>query len=152
MTETFTTVVFQPEGMNATGLPVPEDVVAALGSSKNAAVLVTIRRDGADYSYQSSLASRYGGFIISLSSAHRAAAGVAAGDEVEVTLELDTSTRTVDVPEDLRDALHGAGATDAFAALSYSKQRAIVEPITAAKAADTRARRVEKSVAALIPT
>ena len=105
MTVTFTTVVFQAEGMNATGLPVPDEAVEALGSAKNAAVLVTVRREGADYSYQSSLASRYGGFVISQSSAHRTAAGLTAGDEVEVTLELDTTPRTVEVPSDLENAL-----------------------------------------------
>ncbi|MCU1406408.1 MAG: hypothetical protein JWQ43_2711 [Glaciihabitans sp.] len=132
--------------MNATGLPVPNDVVASLGSTKNPAVKVTIRRDGTDYSYASSIASRGGSYLISLSAAHRTATGIAAGDELEVTLELDTSTRTIDVPADLADALGAAGALEAFNALSYSKQRGLVEPIEAAKTPETRERRIEKAV------
>jgi len=151
MSVTFTTVVFQPEGMNATGLPVPEEAVAALGGAKNAAVVITVGApgSGSTYTYRSSLASRYGGFIISLSSQNRAGAKVGAGDTVEVTLELDDSPRTVTLPKDLEEALASAGVLEAFGALSTSKQRAFVDPVEAAKAVDTRARRVEKVVTTL---
>ncbi|MBE2224215.1 MAG: DUF1905 domain-containing protein, partial [Anaerolineae bacterium] len=40
-------------------------------------------------------------FMLPLSKEHREAASVQAGDEVAVTLELDTEPRTVDVPDDL---------------------------------------------------
>ena len=69
-----------------------------------------------------------------------------AGDPLDVSIELDSTPRTVEIPDDLRDALRHADVLDALLALSYSKQRALVEPIEAAKAADTRTRRIEKVV------
>lgn len=152
MSPTFTTIVFQPEGMNATGLPVPDEVVAALGSSRNPPVRVTVRRGASSgtYSYTSTVATRNGRSIISLSAAHRTAAGVTAGDEVEVALELDDQPRKMMIPDDLGAALGSAGVLDAFVALSYSKQRAHIDPVDAAKTEETRQRRIAKVVESLV--
>jgi len=147
MSITVSTTVLQAEGMTATGLPLPDDIVDRLGSAKNAAVVVTVN----GYSYRSTLSSRDGGYILPLSAAHRGAAGVKAGDEVVVTLEVDTQPRELAIPEDLGAALTDAGLADTFAALSFSKKRAHVDPIVAAKAAETRQRRIEKVIAALQP-
>ena len=87
--------------MNATGLPVPETAIQELGSSRKPAVTVTI----GTYSYRSTVSSRQGGYILPLSSHHRAASGLSAGDEVVVTLELDQSPREIEVPLDLAEAL-----------------------------------------------
>jgi bacteriocin resistance YdeI/OmpD-like protein/uncharacterized protein DUF1905 len=139
MAETFRTVVKSPGTGNATGLPVPDGVVAALGSSRNPAVTVTV----AGTSYRSTVAVRDGGFILPLSAALRAATGLKAGDDVEVTIELDTAPRTIDVPADLAAALAGgSGTRAAFDALSYSRQRALVEPVEAATTPETRSRRI----------
>jgi Bacteriocin-protection, YdeI or OmpD-Associated/Domain of unknown function (DUF1905) len=145
MAETFTTTVFQPAGMNATGLPIPDAVVAALGSSKNPAITVSLN----GYSYRSTVATRDGSYIVSLSAENRAAAGVVAGDAVEVTIELDTAPRTVDVPADLASALEASGTREAFDALAPSKRKAFVVNVESAKADDTRARRVAAIVAGL---
>jgi Bacteriocin-protection, YdeI or OmpD-Associated/Domain of unknown function (DUF1905) len=147
----FSSVLKQAEGMTATGIPVPADVVEKLGGAKNAAVAVSVRKAGTGaewYKYQISLANR-GGYIMSFSSANRSESELVAGDPLEVSIELDTAPRTVEIPDDLRAALKAAGALDAFRALSYSHQRAHVEPIVAAKAPDTRARRIEKTLAIL---
>ncbi len=82
----------------ATGIPVPEDVVASLGSSKKPAVIVTI----GEYSYNSTIGSMGGQFMIPLSAEHRKGAGVEAGDEVDVDLELDTKPRELIMPGFLR--------------------------------------------------
>jgi Bacteriocin-protection, YdeI or OmpD-Associated/Domain of unknown function (DUF1905) len=146
----FSSVLKQAEGMTATGIPVPDDVVARLGSTRNPPVTVRVRKVGsADwYTYRMSIATR-GGYILSFSSAHRAASGLAAGDPLEVTVELDTEPRILELPEDLTSALTTAGLLDKFLALSNSKQRAFVDPIEATKAAETRQRRVEKTVSDL---
>jgi hypothetical protein len=147
----FSSTLLQAEGMAATGIPVPDEVVQELGGAKNAAVVVRARKTGAGtnwYEYRASIASR-GGYIVSFSSANRAASGLAAGDPLDVSIELDSAPRTVQIPDDLRVALEAAGALDGFLALSYSHQRAHVEPILAAKAPETRARRVEKTLAIL---
>jgi hypothetical protein len=152
MTIEFSSILQQAEGMTATGIPVPDDVVAELGGAKNAAVRTSVRKAGSGedwYTYPISLASRNGAYIMSFSSANRAASGLVAGDSLDVAIELDTTPRTITIPDDLRVALVGAGLLDKFLALSYSNQRAQVEPIEAAKAPDTRTRRIEKTLGIL---
>jgi hypothetical protein len=142
---TFRTVI-ELGGKTATGLRVPDEVVAALGAGKRPAVLVRI----GSHSYRSTVAVMDGVFILPLSAEHRAAAGVAAGDEVEVTLALDTAPREVAVPDDFAAALDAdPEARRTFDALSYSNRRFHVEPITGAKTDETRRRRIEKSVRTL---
>jgi len=139
MSVTFTTTVQQAPGMKATGLPVPDDVLTALGSSKKPAVTVTI----GDYRYPSTVGSRGGGYLIPLSAGHRAALGLSAGDPVEVTLELDLDPRTVEIPDDLGTALAQVdGARAAFDALSPSRQKAHITSVEGTKNPETRARRV----------
>ncbi|WP_182066604.1 YdeI/OmpD-associated family protein [Curtobacterium sp. ME12] len=141
----FTTTVLQAR-KTATGLPVPESVIEALGSGKRPAVVVTINRG---YTYRSTVGVMNEQFLVPLSAAHREAAGIAAGDTVEVALEVDTLPRTVDLPEDLAAALQEAGVRSAFDTLSNSRQRALADPVTQAKAPETRARRIEKAVESL---
>lgn len=147
----FSSILLQAEGMAATGIPIPDDVVEKLGGAKNAAIALRVRKAGTDgdwYEYRSSIATR-GGYIVGFSSASRAASGLVAGDPLEVSVELDSTPRTIEIPDDLRAALVAAGALDAFLGLSYSHQRAHVEPIVAAKTLETRARRIEKTLAIL---
>lgn len=141
----FTTTVLQAR-KTATGLPVPQSVIDALGSGKRPAVVVTLN---GGYTYRSTVGVMNEQFLVPLSAEHREASGVAAGDEVEVTLEVDTQPRVVDVPEDLAGALQDAGVRAAFDTLSASRQRALVDPVLQAKAPETRARRVEKAVESL---
>ncbi len=106
---TFTTTILKAEGINATGIQVPSDVIAALGTQKRPKV--KIRLNG--YTYRSTVAPYGDVFMLPLNQEHRQAAGVKAGDQVDVTLELDTEPRTVEVPEDLRAALSAkAGVTE----------------------------------------
>lgn len=132
---------------NNVGIVVPEDIVLGFGRGKRVPVTVTI--DG-DYSYRNTIASMGGQFLISFNAETRAATGRGAGDEVEVTLEVDDAPRIVDVPEALAAAfVANPGAAEAWAELSYSKQRAHAEPIVAAKTEETRARRVQKVIDSL---
>lgn len=131
-------------GKTATGFEVPAAVVAGLGSGKKPAVTVTIN---GGYTYRSSVGSMGGKSMLPVSAHHRAGAGIAAGDEVDVGLELDDRPRAVVVPADLASALDGdPDAGTYFAGLSYSNQLRHVLAIEGAKAAETRARRVAKSV------
>ncbi|PYY46573.1 YdeI/OmpD-associated family protein [Curtobacterium sp. MCBD17_023] len=141
----FTTTVRQARG-TATGLPVPAEVVEELGSGRRPAVVVTI--DGG-YTYRSTVGVMGGEFLVPLSAEHRTAAGIAAGDSVTVSLEVDSLPRTVDVPADLDAALSAAGVRAAFDTLSGSRKRALVDPVEQAKAPETRARRIEQAVASL---
>ena len=136
----------QLDGRTATGLPVPPDVVAALAAGRRPPVRVTI----GGHAYRSTVASRGGVFMLPLSAENRTAAGVAAGDEVEVGVELDDAPREVVVPDDLAAALAADEvAARAFAGLPFSHRQRHVLAIDGAKTPETRARRVEKAVAAL---
>ena len=145
-TQTFRTELSAAGGNNV-GIVVPDDVVAAFDRGKRVPVVVTI--DGG-YQYRNTIASMGGRFLISFNAETRKATGRGAGDEVEVRLDLDDAPRVVEVPPELAVELDSdAGAKAAWEKLSFSHQRAHAESITGAKAADTRARRVEKVLAAL---
>lgn len=91
-----------------------------------------------------------GKFRLSLSKANRKAAGVKAGDKVEVTLELDAEPRTVEMPGDLAAALvKQKGARAAFDASSYSVRKEYVRRIESAKTQETRTRRIASIIAKL---
>ena len=146
MRATYTTTITQEEGLNATGIPVPAEVVAAFGQGKRPKVVVHI----GGHSYRSTVAAYGDVYMLPLSQERRAAAGVEAGQTVEITLELDTQPRTVDVPDDLAAALaERPGLRAAFDALSYSARKEHVRQVETAKAAETRQRRIAKIVAGL---
>jgi hypothetical protein len=141
----FRTTIIQ-SGKTATGLVVPPDVVEALESGKRPPVTVSI----GDHTYRSTVAVMGGEFMLPLSAENREAAGVAAGEEVEVEIELDTAPREVAVPDDFKQALAGEDkARRFFEGLSYSHQRRIVLGIEGAKTAETRQRRIDKAVSML---
>jgi hypothetical protein len=130
-------------GKTATGLPVPAEVVEGLGAGKRPAVLVTI---GA-HTYRSTIGSRGGAFLLPVSAENRAAAGIAAGDEVDVDVEVDTEPREVTVPDDLAAALAGdEAARRTFEALPYSHRQRHVLAVEGTKNPETRQRRVEKAL------
>ena len=139
-----TTIVL--EGKTATGALVPPEVVDALGGGKQPLVHVAI----GDYRYRSKVGVRGGRAMLPISAEHRAGAGVAAGDEIELTLALDTEPREVEVPVDLAVALNAAPeAHRAFVALSNSRKKAITLSVEGAKTPETRARRVAKALETL---
>ena len=145
MQTTFATNVIGTDG-SPTGIEVPSESIAALGTKKTPAVKVNLP----GYSYRSTVAVMGGKFMIPLSAAHRTAAGLKAGDPVEVTLELDLEPRTVEIPDDLAAALaQKSGATAAFDALAPSKRKEFVRQVVEAKAQETRERRIAKIVAEL---
>ncbi len=133
-------------GKTAAGIHVPPEVVAALGTSRKPAVRATIN----GFTYRTSVAVLGGEFMLGVPPEFRVGAGVAPGDEVEVSLELDIAPREVTVPDDLAAALRAdPAALRTFDALSYSNKRRLVEPIAAIKGAETRERRIAKTVAML---
>lgn len=133
-----------PTGKTTTGINVSDEQVASLGAGKRPPVNVTIN----GYTWRTSIAPMGGKNWIGISAENRAGAGVAAGDSIDVTVELDTAPRVIEVPEDLAEALAAApGAKTFFESLSYSNQRRHVESIQGAKTAETRQRRIDKAVA-----
>lgn len=130
-------------GKTATGIRVPPDVVAGLGTSKRPSVRVTIN----GYTYRSTVAVMGGEFMLPVSAEVRERAGIAAGDALDVDIELDTEPRAVNVPPDFAAALDtDAEARRVFDTLSYSNKRRFVLSIEEAKTAETRQRRIAKAV------
>ena len=134
----------QLAGKTATGIEVPAAIVEGLGSSRKPAVTVTLN---GGHTYRSSVGSMGGVFMLPVSAEHRTAAGVAAGDVIDVQLELDTEPRELAVPADFSAALDADPAARAFFdGLSYSNRRRHVLAIDGAKTDETRQRRIAKAV------
>ncbi|NUR72163.1 MAG: DUF1905 domain-containing protein [Hamadaea sp.] len=138
--------VLELHGKTATGIVVPDEVVDGLGAGKRPAVRATIR----GYTYETTIAPMGGRYLIPVSADVRAAAGVAAGDTLDVEVVVDTAPRQVDVPADLASALDAVpAARKTFDGLSVSLKKYHVTQVTGAKTDETRQRRIEKAVATL---
>lgn len=136
----------QLDGKTATGIRVPDTVVEALGGGNRPRVRVTL----GGYSYQTTVARMRGEFLFPVSGAVREQAGVSAGDEVDVQIKLDNTPRELEVPAELADALKkNPTAQHAFDKLSYSNKKRHVLAIEGAKTAETRQRRLSKTLAEL---
>jgi hypothetical protein len=139
-------VTLQLHGKTATGFEVPAEIVSGLGAGKRPPVKVTIGK----HTYRSTIAPMGGVFMIGVSAENRQAAGVAAGDHVEVNLELDTEPREVTVPADFAAALdREPAAKKRFESMSYSHKSQHVLAIEGAKTDETRQRRIAKAIATL---
>lgn len=128
-------------GKTATGLQVPDEVVTALGAGKRPPVVVTV----GGHTYRSTVAPMGGASWIPLAAEHREAAGLAAGDEVDVVVEHDPAPREVALPEDLAAAFDD-DARAFFDGLAPSHRKEWVRWVEEAKKPETRAARVEKTV------
>jgi Bacteriocin-protection, YdeI or OmpD-Associated/Domain of unknown function (DUF1905) len=140
----FSTTLFQTG--NNTGIEVPDDVVTALGAGKRPAVVVNVN----GFEYRSTVAVMGGRYLLPFSAERRKDSGISGGDAIDVELTLDTAPRTVELPDDLREAL-GADtvAASAWDTLAPSAKKADLTSVLGAKAADTRARRIATIVAKL---
>jgi len=145
MSVRFRTTILESGGTTM-GFEVPPEVVEALGAGKRPPVTVTIN----GYTYRNTIAVMGGAYMIGVSSDHRGPAAVQGGQEVEIELALDTAPRVVDVPPELAAALDADQAARAtFDKLSYSNKSWHALQVTGTKNPETRARRIEKSIAAL---
>jgi len=131
-------------GKTATGLQVPDDVVTALGAGRRPPVVVTV----GGHTYRTTVAPMGGASWIPLSAEHREAAGVRAGDEVDVVVEHDPAPREVTLPDDLAAAFDDA-LRATFDALAPSHRKEWVRWVEEAKKPETRAARVTRTVDSL---
>lgn len=99
------------------------------------------------YTWRSSVTRMRGEFLLGLNREVREAAGVQAGDVVEVQLELDEAPREVAVPPALAEALEGdAAARTIFDSLAYTHRKEFARWIEEAKREETRQRRVAQAL------
>ena len=133
----------ETNGRTATGIEVPTSVVDALAAGKRPPVRVTLH----EHTYRTTVARMGGRFLVPVSAEVRKAAGVTAGDELDVGIELDDAPRTVDVPADLAAALAEApAAAQAWEKLAYTHQKEWARSVEDAKKPETRARRIAAAV------
>jgi hypothetical protein len=131
-------------GKTATGIVVPDEVIAALGTSKRPPVTVTVN----GHRYRTTAVRMGGRYLVPLAAEHREAAGVQAGETVVVDLEPDTAPREVELPADLAEAMDDA-ARAAYDGLSYTHRKEWVRWVEEAKKPETRTSRIEKTVTGL---
>jgi Bacteriocin-protection, YdeI or OmpD-Associated/Domain of unknown function (DUF1905) len=133
-------------GKTATGIEVPSTIVDGMGGGKHPKVRATMK----GYTYRSSVASMGGRFMLGVSAEVRENAGVAAGDTVDVDIELDTEPREVTPPSDFAKALRGdPKAKRFFEGLTFSQKQRHVQSIEGAKTPETRQRRIDKAIGQL---
>ena len=125
---------------NHASLLIPDWVLEELKTNKRAPLKVTVN----GHTYQSTAVGVAGECRVVFPSADRKAAKVSSGDIVEVTLELDSGYREVQMPAELVKALKSNGLTKIFADLSYSKRKEFARQVSEAKTEETRLRRIVK--------
>ncbi len=131
---------------NNTGIDVPTSVRDALGGGKNPLVRVTL----AGHTWRSKVATMGDKLLIGVSAEIRAITGVKGGETHEVELLLDDQPRLIEAPGDLQAALDADPiAKAAWDKLAPSHKKAHVTAIEAAKAPETRLRRVQKAIETL---
>ena len=129
--------MLKPQGP-ATAIVLTDAQVEELGGGKRAAVTVTIGKKTA----RLRLAVMGGKNLIGISKANREELGVEIGDTVEAVIVLDQAERTVEVPDDVAEALSKAKLRKTFDALPYTHRKEHVRAITEAKKPETRSKRI----------
>lgn len=131
---------------NATAVEIPAEAMRDLGPDARPPVAIAIN----GHAWRSRVALMRGKRLVGISAAHRAAAGIAEGDVVEVDLQRDDAPRDVAEPPDLAAAFRAApGARAAFERLPFGLKLKHVRTIEEAKSAETRRRRIDKLVTSL---
>jgi hypothetical protein len=128
----------EPQGP-ATAIVLTDAQVEALGGGKRAAVTVKI----GSKTVRLRLAVMGGQNLIGISKANREELGVAIGDTVYATIEVDEAARTVEVPDDAAKALDKSKLRKKFDALAFTHQKEHVRAIVEAKKPETRTKRIE---------
>jgi hypothetical protein len=133
----------QPRGL-AAAVVLDEGQVADVGEgAKRFPVVATVN----GYTWRTSVARMGGEFLLGLSKQVRQGAGAEAGDEVDVTLELDTAPREVDVPDALATALAADPEVQAsFERMAFTHRKEYARWIAEAKQEQTRQRRVQQAL------
>lgn len=133
----------QPRGPAAA--VILDDVqVAAVGEgAKRFPVVATVN----GYTWRTTVVRMGGEFLLGLSKEVRQGAGAEAGDEVDVTVELDTAPREVEVPEALAAALAAdPEAKASFDRMAFTHRKEYARWIADAKQEQTRQRRLGQAL------
>jgi len=99
------------------------------------------------HSYRSTVCVYGSTYLVPVRKDRQEAAGVKPGDVVKVTVAPDAEERTVELPPDLKAALsQNASAKARWEKLSFTHKKEVTESILEAKKAETRTRRLQKTL------
>ena len=128
----------------AAAVVLDESQVAEVGEgAKRFPVVATVN----GYTWRTSVSRMGGEFLLGLNREVRTAAGVQAGDDAEVIIELDQAPREVEVPEALATALAvDPQAAASFERLAFTHRKEYARWIAEAKQEETRQRRVTQAL------
>jgi len=137
------TAQLQPRGP-AAAVVLDDGQVAAVGEgAKRFPVVATVN----GYTWRTSVARMGGEFLLGLNREVRQGAGVEAGEEVEVTVELDVAPREVEVPDALAAALAAdPQAKASFERMAFTHRKEYARWVAEAKQEQTRQRRVQQAL------
>lgn len=125
-------------------------VVPAAAAARWGAGSHPLRGTIAGHDFRGTASRGEGVLRIPLARDFRERTGLAVGDVVEVTLELDAAPRPLHLPAELRAVLAAEPAlTPLFDALPPSMRRAWCEYVGEAKQSETRARRAARALAGI---
>lgn len=134
-------------GKTATGIKIPDDIIEKLGGGKKPLVKITIN----NFTYRSAVAVMGGAYMVGVNAENREGAKIKGGDKIDVTIELDTEERVLEVPAEFQKQLNkNAKARKMFETLSNSKKKALIFPIANAKTDETRNRNIDKALQGLL--
>ena len=133
----------QPRGP-AAAVILDDAQVAAVGEgAKRFPVVATVN----GYTWRTTVVRMGGEFLLGLSKEVRQGAAAEAGDEVDVTVELDTAPREVEVPEALAAALAAdPEAKASFDRMAFTHRKEYARWIADAKQEQTRQRRLGQAL------
>jgi hypothetical protein len=133
----------QPRGP-AAAVVLDDAQVAAVGEgAKRFPVVATVN----GYTWRTSVARMGGEFLLGLNREVRQGAGVEAGEEVDVTVELDVASRDVEVPQALAVALAADPQVKAaFDRMAFTHRKEYARWVADAKREETRQRRVQQAL------
>lgn len=128
----------------AAAVVLTDEQVAEIGEGKKAfPVKATIN----GFTWQGRVSKMGGKNLLGMSKERREGAGVEAGDKVEVSIELDTAERTVEIPPALESAFKkDKAAKKIYDGLAFTHRKEFARWIEEAKKDETRERRVVKTL------
>jgi len=139
------TLTREPDS-SATFVMIPYDILEVWGTRSRVPVKGTIN----GHAFRSTIAPYGGVHYLGINRNLREAAGVKAGDIVDIELEKDLEPRVLEVPPDFQSALDtNPAARIRWQKLSFTHQREYVESIEEAKKPETRARRIQSAIDAI---
>jgi bifunctional DNA-binding transcriptional regulator/antitoxin component of YhaV-PrlF toxin-antitoxin module len=138
----FDAVMQKAEGVNGAYVEMPFDLEEVFGVKRLKAKAMF---DAVEY--QGSVVRMDGKYLIGITKTIRDQLGKQPGDSVHVIIEKDEAERTIELPDDFKEALEANKEAFAFyESLSYTNKNRYYLWVTGAKKAETRAERIIQSI------